>query len=140
MNEHAFGYLEHTADKGVIGYGDTLEAALENTAYGMFSLMAELPRYTATEERPVEVSGGDDISVLKAWLEELVFIFEVDRFLPVEFHVVELTNGKLRGRIRGRPFGPDIEWLGPQVKAVTYHEMKVEKIDDRYRVQAIVDV
>ncbi|MDO8587538.1 MAG: archease [Armatimonadota bacterium] len=140
MNEHRFGYLEHTADKGVYAFGETLESAFESAAYGMFSLMADLERYEATGQCRVEVSGEDEVALLHAWLRELLFMFEVERLLPVDFHVRGIANGKLEADVDARPFGPDIEWLGSGVKAVTYHGMKVERIGPEYRVQAIVDV
>ena len=140
MNEHRFGYLEHTADKGVFASGDTLAEAFENAAYGMFSLMADLAQYRPTETRTVEAAGADDVALLRAWLKEMLYIFEVDRVLPLDFRVTSMKNGRLTAAIEVRPFGPDIEWLGSQVKAVTYHGMEVEKTDRGYRVQAIVDV
>ena len=140
MNEHRFGYFEHTADKGVFAYGETLEKAYENIAYGVFSLMADLSNYTPIGMCTIEVEGEDEISVLRNWLKELLYKFEVERVLPLDFHVRSLKAGHLMADIDLRPFGPDIEWLGSQVKAVTYHGMEVEKRDMEYRVQAIVDV
>jgi len=140
MDEHRFEVIEHTADKGIAAYGDTFAEALQNVAYGMFSLMADLARYKPSEARTVELSADDKVSLLKAWLQELLFIFEVERVLPVEFHVREVSDTRLRADVRLRPFGPDIEWVGSQVKAVTYHGMRVEELDHGYRVQAIVDV
>ena len=140
MNEHRFEFTEHTADKGIAAYGDTFEEALENAAYGMFSLMADLEKYQPSEDRAVELSADDRVALLKAWLRELLFIFEVEKVLPVEFHVREASDKELRADIRVRPFGSDIEWIGSQVKAVTYHGMRVDELDDGYRVHAIVDV
>ena len=140
MSEHRFGYMEHTADKGVYAYGDTLSEAFEDVAYGVFALMADLARYQRTEIRNIEVSGYDEQSMLRAWLNELLFMFEVERLLPVEFKAHILEGVRLEATVGVRPFGPDIEWLGPQVKAVTYHELEIGKTEDGYRVQVIVDV
>lgn len=140
MNEHRFEFIEHTADKGIVACGDTLVEALENVAYGMFSLMAELDKYEGVEERAIEAQGADDVSLLHAWLNELLFVFEVDRVLPVSFNIGSLENGALTATVAVHPFGPDIEWLGSGVKAITYHEMLVERLDVGYRVRAIVDV
>ncbi|MDO8684196.1 MAG: archease [Armatimonadota bacterium] len=140
MNEHRFEHIEHTADKGVLAYGDTLEEAFENIAYGMFSLMADLASYQPSDVLKVEISAEDEVSLLRKWLKELLFTFEVERVLPVDFSVKEIADGRLLAEVRVRPFGPDIEWLGSQVKAVTYHGMEVDKFEHGYRVQAIVDV
>jgi SHS2 domain-containing protein len=140
MTEHAFEILEHTADKGVAASGRTMAEAFEAAAYGMFSLFVDPGAYQPTGEREVSVEGDDREMLLWAWLSELHFIFEVDRVLPLDFHIVEIDDTSLQARILIRPIGPDIEWHGSAVKAITFHQLKVEETDTGWRVQVYVDV
>jgi len=140
MCEHRFEILEHTADKGIIAYADAPERALETAAYAMFSLMAELERYEPEGTIEVEVEAGDAELLLHQWLSELLFRFEVDRVLPVGFRVVEFKPWRIRAQVAVRSIGPDIQWLGSAVKAITLHELKFEKRDGCWVAQAIVDV
>jgi SHS2 domain-containing protein len=140
MREHRFEIIEHTADKGVAAEEKTLPAAFESAAFGMFSLMAELPKYTPTRTIEIEVSGMDRETLFHNWLRELLFVFEVEYILPLDFEIFEFNENHLKARVMVREMGPDIEWLGSPVKAVTFHEMKIEPVDGGWHVQAILDV
>lgn len=140
MCEHKFEIIEHTADKGIRAFGNTPGQALETAAYAMFSLMAELERYEPEQTLEIAVEGQDAQMLLHAWLSELLFGFEVDGLLPVDFEVTEFEEWRLKAKIAARRIGPDIQWLGSAVKAVTFHELKFERLDGNWVAQAIVDV
>jgi SHS2 domain-containing protein len=140
MTERTFEILEHTADKGVAGTGGTLAEAFENTAYGMFSLFVDPSAYSPTGRRVLEIAADDLEQLLWSWLSELMFIFEVERELPLDFRITELTDTSLKSELSIRPIGKDIEWLGSGVKAVTYHQLKVERTGQVWRTQVYVDV
>ncbi|MBP6962859.1 MAG: archease [Armatimonadetes bacterium] len=135
-----FEPLEHTADKGIRAYGSSLDELFENAAFGMFSLMADLEKYTPVESREIEVEAPEVESLLRTWLAELLYQFEVDRLLFVDFRVEGVVDAKLKAVARGLPFSDDIEWLGPSVKAVTLHDLCVRRMDERWEAQVIFDV
>jgi len=139
--EHRFETFEHTADIGITGIGGTMAEAFENTAYGMFSIMADLGKYTPTTQKSVVALGGEeDVIMLERFLSSLLVIFDGDGLLPLEFDITEISFGRLKCWVSARKIGDDIEWLGPQVKAITYHKMSVENRADEWRANVIVDV
>lgn len=139
-HEHKFETFEHTADIGVIGRGSTMAEAFESTAYGMFAIVADLKKYPATETREVEAIGDDSINLLERFLSSLIVIFEADHMLPVDFKMKEFDLGHLKCEVAVHPIGDDIEWIGPSVKAVTYHQMDVDKDGGQWFARAIFDV
>lgn len=140
MSADRFEVLAHTADKGIRAFGSGLEDLFENAACGMFSLMAELDKYAPVETREFELEAPDLASLLRMWLAELVYHFEVDRILFVDFEIERIEEGRLRGVARGLPFSDNIEWLGSSVKAVTHHDLYVRRTDERWEAQVIFDV
>lgn len=140
MMRDRFEVLPHTADKGIRAFGSSLEELFENAARGMFSLMAELDRYAAVETRRLEVEAPDTASLLRLWLAELLYQFEVDRILFVDFKVNKIEHGRLQGIACGLPFGHNVEWLGSSVKAVTHHDLDVHRTDERWEARVIFDV
>ena len=138
--EHKFEIMEHTADVGVIGKGRTMADAFESAAYGMFSIVADLDRYQPTKQKQVTVAGTDDVALLERFLSSLLVIFDGDRLLPLDFEITELSMGRLTCWISARPIGDDIEWLGPTIKAVTWHQMAVESKAGEWRAKVIFDV
>lgn len=140
MREHRFETIEHTADVGVVGKGDTLAEAFENAAYGMFSVMADLQRYEPTGKTVVRASGADAVELLQSFLSELIVLFESEQVLCLDFKMRQFKETQLACEVYYRPIGDDIEWLGPSVKAVTYHDMAVEKSGGQWLARVIFDV
>lgn len=138
--EHRFEIIEHTADFGVIGKGNTMAEAFENAAYGMFTIVADLEKYKSTKQREVTVTGSDDVNLLERFLSSLLVVFDGDGLLPLDFEITEISMGRLTCWIDVRPVADDIEWLGPTIKAVTYHQMAVENKNGQWYAQAIFDV
>lgn len=138
--EHRFEVVEHTADVGVIGHGETMADAFESAAYGMFSVMAELDRYEPDTQRSVAAAGADDIELLERFLSSLLVLFDAERVLPVDFEITEISFGRLVCWVSAKKIDDSIEWLGPQVKAVTYHQMAVESKAGEWTAKAIFDV
>jgi SHS2 domain-containing protein len=134
-----FEPLEHTADKGIRAFGRDMKELFENAAYGMFSLMADLTLYAPSEGREIEAQASDDSELLRAWLAELLYQFEVERILFVDFHVEEIAEGQVKGTAQGLPFD-GVEWLGSQVKAVTHHDLEINRTDDCLQAIVIFDV
>lgn len=132
--------IDHTADKGIRAYGHDLKELFENAAYGMFSLMADVDRYTPEVTREVVVDAPDAESLLRMWLAELLYQFEVDEILFVEYEIQTITDTHVTATASAIPFNSDIEWLGSAVKAVTHHDLYVRQIDDRWEAQVILDV
>ena len=135
-----FEVLSHTADKGIRAFGRDMKELFENAAYGMFSLMADLGKYAPVESRELEVEAPDAESLLHNWLAELLYQFEVDRMLFVDFEIRKIDYHRLEGTARGLPFNREIEWLGSSVKAVTHHGLCVNRTDERWEAEVIFDV
>lgn len=51
-----FKLIEHTADIGLVAYGQTLAEAYANAAYGMFSIIAELDNVREVKSYEVELN------------------------------------------------------------------------------------
>lgn len=73
--------LDHTADIGIIVYGETKEKAFESAAEAMFDLMCPLEKIQEKECFDIEVDGEDLESLLVTWLNELLYVFEVTKTL-----------------------------------------------------------
>jgi SHS2 domain-containing protein len=132
--------FDHTADKGIVVRADTLAELFAGAAVGMFASMYDLAGMDAVCSREVVVSGSDQESLLVAWLQELIFLFEVEDEVYSEAQVHEITDTSLRGTVRGRPIGPDIVQIGAAVKAVTYHGLSLRPAGSGWEATLLFDV
>jgi len=73
------------------------------------------------------------------WLRELLYRFDAEHRLCSKFEVRMNENG-LTGTVWGEPYDPEKHELAHEVKAITYHGLKVEKQDDGWLAEVIVDI
>ena len=133
-----FQLIEHTADTGLIAYGNSLAEAFANAAYGLFSIIAELRKVREVESRPVAVSAEDTESLLFEWLNSLIYVFDVEHLLCKRFDITELTQHNLKAICWGERYDPSRHHLKTGVKSATYHMLEVD--GEKNRVQVIFDV
>ena len=134
-----FEIMEHTSDTGIIAYGHDLRQAFVNTARGMFSLITDLATVSEILKRDIELSAPDRESLLVAWLNELVYLFDSENILFKRFDITELNGNRLKARVYGEKVNMAKHELQTGIKAATYHMLRVFK-DNGYKVQVLFDV
>jgi SHS2 domain-containing protein len=82
----------------------------------------------------------DMVSLLIAWLNELIFLFDTEYLIFREFEIEDLTETYLEGRASGEPYDAQRHDLGSAIKAVTWHEAAVEQTDEGYKARIIFDI
>ena len=133
-----FELVEHTADIGLIAYGNTLVEAFANAACGMFSIIAGLDAVTETESRRLELSEADPEALLFEWLNRLIYFFDVEMLLFSRFDIIEFDGCRLRAVCYGEPYDASRHQLKTGVKSATYHMLRVDK--EKNQVRVIFDV
>lgn len=137
--EKRFEVIDHTADIGIAAYGANLREAFANAAYALFSLMVDLDNVADAVCYEAEVTAKDREDLLVAWLNELIYLFEVENVLFQRFEIDELSETRLRARCYGEKIDQERHKIKIAVKAATYHMLKVEERDG-YRVQVLFDM
>jgi SHS2 domain-containing protein len=123
---------------GLVAYGKSLAEAFANAAYGLFSLIVEPNKVKEKESRKVTVQAQDAEGLLFNWINELIYIFEVERLLFKSFNITEFTGQSLEATCWGEKYNPSRHQLKTGVKSATYHMLKVD--GEKNRVQVIFDV
>ena len=141
MKSHKpYEVFEHTADVGLNISGSTLPELFVHAAEGMESLMVPPEQVHALVSREIAVEGHDLVSLLIAWLNELIFLFDTEYLLFCEFEIETLTETHLKGRASGEPYDAQRHALSSAIKAVTWHEAAVEPTDNGYKARIIFDI
>ena len=138
MKKRRFELIEHTADVGLIAYGQNLAGAFANAAYGLFSIIAELDAVQEREARRVEITEEDLEGLLFEWLNNLVYLFDVEMLIFKRFDIIEFGDGRLHAMCHGEKYDPSRHHLKTGVKSATYHMLKVDR--EKNQVQVIFDV
>ena len=134
-----FEYFEATADIGLKAYGKDINEAFENASLAIFNIISDTSDINPLSEIEFEITSEDEVSLLYDYLEELLFYHETEFMLFSEFHVKIDENLHLKAKIKGE----EIDWQKherkTEIKAITFHKMKVTKTD-HVELQAIVDL
>lgn len=136
----SYEYFEHQADIGIRGKGTTLAEAFEQAALAMFEIMVETRELQVNKPQSVEVEGNDLNELLIAWLSELLFLKDVEGKMFSRFEIESINKNKLAANVYGEPIDPSRHKLKLEVKAATYTQLIIEKKDDNWIVQCLVDV
>lgn len=134
-----FEIIDHTADLSLVAYGSSLSNLFENAAVGMFSLLGDAPFLkdktivqVAVEAEAVEV-------LLVRWLRELLYHHQRDGLLLRNFSIDRFDGLDLAGEAEGWSPPEDFNPLH-DIKAVTYHDIKIEECENGWCTSLIFDV
>ena len=134
-----FEIIDHTADVGLEAHGATLEELFANAALGMFSIIGGAGKVSPRETREVSVEADDRELLLVAFLAELLYVFEVDRFVPHHVEVRHVSETTVTATEHGEPIAPHHEFH-TEIKAVTHHGLSVEQDGDVWRATVLFDI
>ncbi len=132
--------FDHTADLGLEIYGKDEKELFSNAAFAIFDLTVDLHNVNASEVRSVSVRGSDREDLFVNYLREILYIFNGERILLKEFSILEISTRHLVGEVRGEAFNPERHRIKAEIKAVTYHQVEVEKNKGGWKARVILDV
>lgn len=131
------GYIEiqHTADWAIRVWAPDFPALLVQAAVAMYDLTETQLNTENRVERNLELAAGDHESLLVGFLSELLYLQEIEglAFNQVEIHT---TENELKGRLIGGP----VLSQRKEIKAVTYHNLKIIKTPGGLEVTIVFDV
>jgi SHS2 domain-containing protein len=132
--------FEHTADLGLRIRAADLETLFVEAAQALFeTIVADLTTVRPRQKLEVHVNQEDNEYLLFDWLRELLYHFDSEHLLLGRFEV-QIKNGNLSGTAWGEPLDRSRHELEHEVKAITYHGLRVEQTADGWLAEVIVDI
>ncbi len=138
--EKQFEVIDHTADIGIVAYGRDLPGLLANAARGMYSLMVDSKKIEARLSKTLELDEGDPEALLVEWLNTLLYELDTERLLFRDFAIVIKDGRKLTATCAGEKLDLKKHRLRREVKAATYHNLKIENKEGLYTASIIFDI
>ncbi len=133
-------HFEVAADVGVHAWGPTLESCFRQCALGVFALIVPLEAVRPAESREVGAQGESLEGLLVNWVNELLYLHEVEEFAVHDVARPEITGTRLHARLAGEPIDPARHPRGIVVKAATFHELALVREPDRVSVRLVLDI
>ena len=139
-----FEYLDHDADVGIRGIGDSLGEAFAEAARGMFAIMAELNAIAPRRSVTVICDAPDLELLFVDFLNELLFQREIGGLVLSDCEVEEPRQGPegwhLEALAWGDTLDPGCHEILTEVKAATYSGLRVSRRNGQFAAQCVVDV
>jgi SHS2 domain-containing protein len=132
--------FEHTADLGLRIRAPDLDQLFVEAAQALFSsIVDDLKTVELKQRADVELQGDDRALLLFDWLNDLLYRFDTEHLLFGKFEVRIKEDG-LKATAWGEPLDVSRHSLGHEVKAITYHGLRVEKEANGWLAEVIVDI
>ncbi len=132
--------LDHTADIGVIVYGENLKALFENAGEAFFHIITDLKEVKLRIEKHIVIEGESLERLLVDWLSELLYLHDVENLLFKQFKIESVGEDGLKAVAKGEPFEEGVHAIKTEVKAVTYHQIDVRHEKGQWRARVIFDL
>ena len=140
MTTPNYRLLDHTADLGIIVTGSTLKTLFENAAGALTQLMLTAADPVKTSSLQISVTADDPADLMVRWLGEILYLFEGDNLVVTSSDVSTMTSSRLKATLQIVPYDPAIHEIQHEIKAVTYHQIKVVQTGDLWEARIIFDV
>jgi SHS2 domain-containing protein len=125
----------HTADWALDVWAPDAPTLLVQSALGMTALMGIQTRSAQRVSRTFDLTFTDLENLLVGFLTELLYLIERDGVSFDQFDL-HLADDRLRATVSGHP----IDQLAKEIKAVTYHNLRVVETERGLETTIVFDV
>lgn len=142
----SYKFLEDVAiaDVAFEATGKTIEELFESSALAVINTQVKnLKSIEQKIEKEIEVDADNIEMLLFNFLQELIFLKDAELLLFNKFDITinqEKNKYKLKAKAYGEKLNMNKHELLVDVKAVSLHNFKVEKINEKWRAEVILDV
>lgn len=141
MVKKPYRFLEHTADYMLEVTGTSKEKLFINIAYALADLMYDIKTVQAKNTQIFSFKGDNIEEMIKNFISCIIRLVCGSYFLFNKVSI-NIKNSKMEGecKAKGEPIDKSRHQLRKEVKAITEHNFKVEKIGRIRKVIFVVDV
>lgn len=135
-----YDYFDVEADVGVRAWAPTRAEAFAQAALGVLALVIAPDGVQAPETREVRAQGENPETLLVSWVNECLYVHEIEGFAVRRVEVDTLTDRLAHGLLHGEPIDLTRHSAGTVVKAATLHRVSVSEEAHAHVVTLVVDV
>ncbi len=134
-----------TADVAFLAEGDTLEELLEAAAMATTNVMVRnMNAIESRVTRTIKVTSDSEEGLLYRFLDDIIFYKDAEQLIFGKFEI-RITNVRnkqieLTAQAHGEKLDRKKHDLVVDVKAVTYHEFRVERTKGGWKANVILDI
>ena len=129
--------LDHPADIKVQAFGKTKEELFINALKGMSEILkSEIKDKNQIVKNRIEINSIDLDNLLVDFLSEVLYLTQINKRIYNDIKFFKFSDKGLEGELSGY----QIESFEEDIKAVTYHGLKIEKKNNQYQATILFDI
>ncbi len=130
--------INHTADTGIEVYGKNIEELFLNSAMGLYKIMGvEYDEGENFLEIKLEATSLEELLI--KFLNELIYLTEIKK-IGGNFEKIDIEKNKDRHVLNATLKIRKIKSTEKEIKAATYHNLKIENVKDGFKTTIIFDL
>jgi len=136
----SFELLDHPADIGFRAHGTTAAELFGNCGRALVSIILDPAEIRPLQSIDIAGEGADRESLLVNWLNEVLYYVDGRRMALSDFEIARLDDTRVECTARGEPRDRERHLPRRSVKAVTYHQLKIEQTGEGWVAEVFVDI
>jgi len=135
--DKGYKILEHPADVRVQAFGKTKEELFLNAMKGMTEVLQpkiQIPKSKC--QRKIKVKSVDLNALLVDFLSEVLYLIQTNKEIYNDIKFIKFTDTELESELSGNK----VESFGEDIKAVTYHDLKIEQKNGLFEATVLFDI
>lgn len=135
-----FEILEHPSDLGIEANGSSMQNIFRNAAQGLMSIITDESKIDLLQERKVVIKSIDRENLMVRWLTEVLYLYDAEKYFTGDVNFDILCDTSLKATLLGESYNPAKHELKLDVKAITYHQLKIEERNGSWLARVYIDI
>lgn len=132
-----YEFLEHPSDIKIRAFGSDLPEMFVNAALGMMAFLygdaSSIP--SSKKSHKIQIESSNLESSLVDWLSEILWLSDTKHCVCTNIQIIEFGDNKIIADV----FFVEAT-ANDDIKAVTYHDLKVEKVGNKWISEVVFDI
>jgi len=139
-----FNFIDHTADIAVEVTGDTINDLFIASAFAWQESVFEKNGVNLSDEREINIEELSYEELLVSFLDELNFLLLTKKWIMGKVDKIQIQKNddkiNLKAIVTGENFDDKRHQLKVEIKAVTFHQIEIRKVNNKYFTRIIFDI
>ncbi len=136
--------IDHTADEAIEVIAESVEELFTAAAYGMKDVLVEPFQTDAISVKQFYLQESSLEELLVKFLDEINFYFQTERWIIVDVRTLKIERAsdgyKLFAEADGEHYIEQKHILKHEIKAVTFHQMKIIESNNGFTTRIVFDI
>jgi SHS2 domain-containing protein len=137
--QSGYRIIDHTADKAIEVWAPDLGRLILEAARGLIALLVEADSLTPQRRIQIAVAPREPELLLHDALSEILYLTEDEELMPLDAELLETDAGGVTLDVGVVDMDVAAPYVLGLVKAVTYHNLDIERTPTGLRIQVTFD-